>query len=85
MDKIEKRLRLKMQREKLIKSLEEVYKNAFDQLTRLEIEDQSIAKLSQAFLLSRQAALNHLKIEIERPIITTPPCIDSIQENVSDP
>ncbi len=73
MEREEKRLRLKMQREKLISLLEEVYKNAFDELTNLDIEEGSVAKLSQAFLLSREAALSQLKKEIEKPIITKSP------------
>ena len=65
MDKEKKRLILKKQREKLIALLEEVYKNAFNELTNIGIEEGSIAKLSQAFLLSREAALSQLKKEIE--------------------
>ena len=69
----EKRLKLKIQREKLINSLEEVYTNAFNELTLINIEEGSIAKLSQAFILSREAALSPLKNEIEKPIITFSP------------
>ncbi len=68
----EKRIKLKNQREKLIKALENVYMEAFDELTLMDIEEGSIAKLSQAFLLSRQAAISHLEKEIEKPIITSP-------------
>ncbi len=67
----EKRLILKMQREKLIDLLEKVYQNAFDELSTTEIEEGSIAKLSQAFLLSREAALSPLRKEIEKPIFTS--------------
>ena len=67
----EKRLILKMQREKLIDLLEEVYQNAFNELSTTEIEEGSIAKLSQAFLLSREAALSPLRKEIEKPIFTS--------------
>ncbi len=73
MEKEEKRLRLKMQREKLINLLEEVYKNAFNELISLNIEEGYIAKLTQVFLLSREAALSPLKKEIEKPIITSSP------------
>ncbi len=73
MDRKNKRLQLKFQREKLIRVLEKVYKDAFDELSKLDIEEGSIAKLSQVFLLSRQAAINQLKQEIEKPIITKSP------------
>ncbi len=73
MKREEKRLKLKLQREKLIRVLEEVYKNAFDELTSIDIEEGSIAKLSQAFLLSREAALSQLTKEVEKPIITKSP------------
>jgi len=73
MKREEKRLKLKIQREKLINSLEEVYTNAFNELTLINIEEGSIAKLSQAFILSREAALSPLKKEIEKPIITFSP------------
>ncbi len=70
MNREEKRLKLKSQREKLINALNAIYKNAFDELCNLDIEEGSIAKLSQAFLLSREAALKELQQEIERPILT---------------
>ena len=66
----EKQMKIKHQREKLIKELEVVYKKAFDELSNLEIEEGSIVKLSQAFLLSREAAINELDKEIEKQIIT---------------
>ena len=72
MEREEKRTKIKNQREKLIKALENVYTNAFNELTLLNIEEGSIAKLTQAFLLSRQAAMSHLEKEIEKPIITNP-------------
>ena len=63
-------MQLKLQRVKLIEDLEKVYKNAFNQLSNLEIEEGSIVKLSQAFLLSREAAISALDKEIEKQIIT---------------
>ena len=69
----QKRIALKLQREKLIQELNKVYKNAFNELTTLEIEEGSLAKLSQMFLSSREAAISILEREIERPIITTSP------------
>ena len=72
MQREKKRVLMKLQRENLIQKLEEVYKNAFDELSSIDIEEGSIAKLSQAFLLSREAAISHLREEIEKPIITTP-------------
>ena len=73
MNKNEKRKKMKIQREKLINSLEKVYQHAFDELSNMDIEEASIAKLCQAFLLSRDAAIDHLKQEIEKPIITHAP------------
>ncbi len=70
MNREKKRILLNNQRESLIKELKNVYKDAFDQLSRIDIEEGSIAKLSQAFLLSRQAAISHLEKEVEKPIIT---------------
>ena len=73
MNREEKQIKLKVHRERLIEKLEMVYKNAFNELSNLEIEEGSIVKLSQAFLLSREAALNELNYEIEKQIITTSP------------
>ncbi len=73
MQREQKRMILKLQREKLIEQLDKVYKNAFDKLCNLDIEEGSLAKLSQRFLLSREAALNALEKEIEKPIITQSP------------
>ncbi len=70
MTKKEKQIKIMIQRKKLIEELELVYKNAFNELSNLEIEEGSIVKLSQAFLLSREAAINELNKEIEKPIIT---------------
>ena len=64
---------LKFHREKLISELNNVYKNAFNELSRLDIEEVSLAKLSQIFLLSREAAISSLQKEIEKPIITQSP------------
>ena len=69
----QKRITIKMQREKLINELNSVYKNAFNELSKLDIEEGSLAKLSQIFLLSREAALSSLQKEIEKPIITESP------------
>ncbi|AAQ00821.1 MULTISPECIES: hercynine metabolism small protein [Prochlorococcus] len=70
MRKEDKRVAIKFQREKLIEELEKVYKNAFDEISNMELEEGSVAKLSKAFLLSRQAAISELEKEIEKPIIT---------------
>jgi len=72
MNREEKQIKMKLQREKLIKNLEMTYQNAFDDLSNLEIEEGSIIKLSQSFLLSREAAINELRKKIERQIITKP-------------
>ena len=73
MKREEKRIALKLQREKLISALDKVYKNAFNELSTLDIEEGSLAKLSQIFLLSREAAISSLQQEIEKPIITKSP------------
>ena len=73
MKREQKRITLKLQREKLIRELNEVYKNAFNELSTLDIEEGSLAKLSQIFLLSREAAISSLQQEIEKPIITKSP------------
>ncbi len=73
MKREQKRIALKLQREKLIKELNKVYRNAFDELSSLDIEEGSLAKLSQKFLLSREAAISSLETEIEKPIITQSP------------
>ena len=73
MRKEQKRIALKLQREKLIRELNKVYKNAFNEISRLDIEEGSLAKLSQIFLLSREAAISSLQKEIEKPIITKSP------------
>ena len=73
MEREQKRIALKLQREKLISALDKVYKNAFNELSTLDIEEGSLAKLSQIFLLSREAAISSLQQEIEKPIITKPP------------
>ena len=73
MERAQKRIALKLQREKLISALDKVYKNAFNELSTLDIEEGSLAKLSQIFLLSREAAISSLQQEIEKPIITKSP------------
>ena len=73
MKREQKRIALKLQREKLISALDKVYKNAFNELSTLDIEEGSLAKLSQMFLLSREAAISSLQQEIEKPIITKSP------------
>ncbi len=73
MEREQKRIALKLQREQLISALDKVYKNAFNELSTLDIEEGSLAKLSQIFLLSREAAISPLQQEIEKPIITKSP------------
>ena len=79
MKREEKRAQLRAQREKLINALKKLYKDAFDELSLMDIEEGSIAKLSQTFLLSRQAAISHLEKEIEKPVITSSKKQQSIQ------
>ena len=61
---------LKLEREQLIDDLNAVYANAFNRLSQLDVADRSIAKLIQIILLSKEAAINPLQKEVEKPLIT---------------
>ena len=60
-------------REGLIERLEELYGEAFEQLTTQNLEEGAIARLTQLLLRSREAAITPLQEEIEAPLITRPP------------
>jgi len=60
-------------RENLIAQLEELYGEAFEQLTTQNLGEGSIARLTQLLLRSREAAITPLQEEIEAPLITRPP------------
>ncbi len=70
MDRTQQRLTMKKQRKDLIKKLELVYQSAFDKLTFLDLNERDIAKITQLFMRSREAAITLLKDEIENPLIT---------------
>ena len=60
-------------REGLIERLEELYGEAFEQLTTQTLGEGAIARLTQLLLRSREAAITPLQEEIEAPLITRPP------------
>ena len=60
-------------RENLIAQLEELYGEAFEQLTTRNLGEGAIARLTQLLLRSREAAITPLQEEIEAPLITRPP------------
>jgi len=60
-------------RESLIERLEELYGEAFEQLTTQNLGEGAIARLTQLLLRSREAAITPLQEEIEAPLITRPP------------
>ena len=61
----DQRLAVKNIRENLIKELELVYSQAFDQLNDMGLGEGFIAKTTQLILLSRNGAIDPLKREIE--------------------
>ncbi len=71
---------MKLERETLIKELEEVYLNAFNRIGNLNLSDGSITKLTQVFLRSRQGAIEPLEERIEKTIITKAPNINPRKE-----
>ncbi|MFM7642362.1 MAG: hercynine metabolism small protein [Cyanobium sp.] len=73
MSREEQRQTMRQVREGLIGDLEAVYRQAFEQLSDLELGEGAIARLTQLLLRSREAALTALQEEIEAPLITTPP------------
>ena len=70
----ERRQAIKTQREQLIGELETLYMAAFDRLGQLEgeIGEVKAAQFTQMILNSREAAIEPLLKEIEKPVITTP-------------
>ncbi|MGA0989364.1 MAG: hercynine metabolism small protein [Vulcanococcus sp.] len=60
-------------RENLIAQLEELYGQAFEQLTTQNLGEGAIARLTQLLLRSREAAITPLQEEIEAPLITKAP------------
>ncbi len=64
---------IRLYREKLLEELDGLYQISFDQLSKLDLGEGAITKLTRAILQSREAALSPLRKEIEAPVITTPP------------
>ncbi len=63
----EKQLKLKKYYlEKIIKEIDSCYKKAFCQLTKNDLSERQVAKLTQLMLLSRDAAITPLKKEIDK-------------------
>ena len=60
-------------REGLIAQLEELYAGAFESLTKQNLGEGGIARLTQLLLRSREAAITPLQEEIEAPLITRAP------------
>ena len=73
MSRDEQRATVRLQRETLIEGLETVYRRAFDRLGALELGEDSVARLTQLLLRSREGAINPLEQEIEAPLITSAP------------
>lgn len=69
-----RRLAIGSLRERLIQELEDVYMQAFDRLGQLEGEvgEVKAAQFTQIIINSRAAAIEPLRKEIEKPVITTP-------------
>ncbi len=63
-------LTLKNQRLSIINELEKFYKNEFNRIVNLNINDNDIAKLSQLLLQSKDGAIAPMKKEIEKQLIT---------------
>ncbi len=65
--------RLRLEREHILEELELLYKKAFERIISLDIGEGAVARLTQALLNSKEAALIPLSKEIEKPLITKPP------------
>ena len=64
---------MRLHRESLIEELEKIYIEYFDRLTKLDLSERDIAKLTQAMLHSRQEAIKMLDRSIEDPLIISAP------------
>jgi len=73
MDRQAQRRIIKNEREGIAKVLEAVYKEIFDQIASLDLNESDIAKLSQTLLQSKDGAMEPLRKEIENPLITKAP------------
>ncbi|MFN5163247.1 MAG: hercynine metabolism small protein [Cyanobacteriota bacterium] len=73
MSREEQRLAMRSMREGLISQLEELYRDAFDQISTQDLGEGAIARLTQLLLRSREAAITPLQEESEAPLITRAP------------
>ena len=73
MSREDQRQAIRQQREQLISALEELYRQAFDRVSAMELGEGGIARLTQLLLRSREGAITPLQEEIEAPLITRPP------------
>ncbi|QEY32480.1 hypothetical protein EVJ50_09885 [Synechococcus sp. RSCCF101] len=60
-------------REGLMHRLEELYRQAFDQIGEAPLREGAVARLTQLLLRSRDGAITPLQEEIEQPLITHAP------------
>ncbi|MFN5695869.1 MAG: hercynine metabolism small protein, partial [Cyanobacteriota bacterium] len=61
MSREEQRLAMRSMREGLISQLEELYRDAFDQISTQDLGEGAIARLTQLLLRSREAAITPLQ------------------------
>ncbi|MCT0198929.1 hypothetical protein KQ313_04450 [Synechococcus sp. CS-1325] len=73
MSRDDQRRAMRELREGLINQLEELYLQAFDDISRQDLGEGAIARLTQLLLRSREAAITPLHEEIEAPLITRAP------------
>jgi hercynine metabolism small protein len=73
MSRDEQRRAMREVREGLIAELEQLYRQAFDNIGRQDLGEGAIARLTQLLLRSREAAITPLQEEIEAPLITRAP------------
>ena len=73
MSREDQRQAIRQQREQLISALEDLYRQAFDRVSGMDLGEGGIARLTQLLLRSREGAITPLQEEIEAPLITRPP------------
>ncbi len=64
---------IKNARNSFIEELEGFYKNAFEEIANLKINERDITKLTQTLLQSKDGAIQPLTKEIEKQVITKSP------------
>ena len=73
MSREQKRSAMLQVRQELITELETLYSRAFDRIGEQDLGEGAVARLTQLLLISREAAITHLRQEIEAPLITYAP------------